>query len=221
MRNDIPQISYEAISPFGPKFGIIKLNDFFVNKLIELTDDILKDKNRENYGQYLAGQIKEEPIIDLQKLQELGLYDNFNKILHHHLSSVLNIKEGTQITTRLTDMWVVSQYEHEYNPVHWHEGSTLSGVVYLKIPEYVSRNIEHKSSQDGNIVFINNSQGSPTISLEAPLFSHSPKVGDMLIFPSRMMHCVYPFLGQGERRSIAFNGLHFFTDKEGQKVLYI
>lgn len=204
------QASYEAISPFGPKMGIVKPNDVFIDKMIKLTDDVLKNDNRNSYGQYLAGQIEEESVIDLNKLKEAHLCDYFEQILKHHIASVLNLDSRVEIKTELTEMWVVSQYENEYNPAHWHEGCTLSGIMYLKIPEYTSRNIQGKVSQDGKVTFINSSSGSPTISLENPIFSFSPEVGDIIIFPSRMMHCVYPFVGPGERRSVAFNGVHFF-----------
>jgi hypothetical protein len=32
-----------------------------------------------------------------------------------------------------------------------------------------------------------------------------PKVGQLLMFPSTLLHTVYPFQGSGERRSLAFN----------------
>ena len=33
----------------------------------------------------------------------------------------------------------------------------------------------------------------------------TPKVGDFYLFPHYMMHNVYPFKGNGERRSMSFN----------------
>jgi hypothetical protein len=32
-----------------------------------------------------------------------------------------------------------------------------------------------------------------------------PKIGDFYLFPNYMMHTVYPFYGNEERRSISFN----------------
>ena len=37
------------------------------------------------------------------------------------------------------------------------------------------------------------------------------------MFPSYLLHTVYPFLGDGERRSVSFNAIHWFVDKELQK----
>ena len=32
-----------------------------------------------------------------------------------------------------------------------------------------------------------------------------PNVGDLYIFPHELPHCVYPFKGEGVRRSLSFN----------------
>ena len=36
-------------------------------------------------------------------------------------------------------------------------------------------------------------------------YRHTPKVGELFLFPSNLLHTVYPFKGDGERRSLAFN----------------
>tara|TARA_R110002074_G_scaffold136882_1_gene281732 strand:+ start:300 stop:959 length:660 start_codon:yes stop_codon:yes gene_type:complete len=204
--NDKFGASYKTLSVFGPKIGLVKLNDFVVGEMLEITDQILANNNRVSNGYQLAGQIKEEPKINLKLLEERGLIEFFDQVLQSHVKYVL--KDNKQVHISLTDMWAVSQYENEYNPVHWHEGCTLSCALYLKIPEYKQRNIINKSNRDGQICFINNNPSSPFMSLENPLITLSPEVGDMYIFPSRMLHCVYPFQGPGERRSVSFNAYH-------------
>jgi len=208
--------TYKKISQFGPKIGVIKLNDSVVKDLIGLTDNILKDDNKISHGPYLGGQIREETIIDLDKLKEKSLSNFFNETLKHHALSNLNTER--KLLTKITSMWIVSQREGEYNPVHWHEGCTLSAVMYLKIPEYIPRNIPGKNEKDGMITFINNNPSSPWASMEPPVISFQPEVGDMFIFPSRLMHCVYPFIGEGERRSVSLNAVHYFDDEKTRKI---
>ena len=208
--------SYKKLSFFGPKLGFVKLNSSVVDKMIDLTDGILNDDTRNSHGSHLAGQIAEEPIIDLDRLKESRMDEFINQVLKQHVSVTLNTDRP--ISTQITDMWIVSQYENEYNPVHWHEGCTLSCVMYLKIPEYTPRNIQGKSDQDGKIVFINNNPSSPHMSMESPLVSFSPEVGDLFIFPSRLLHCVYPFIGDGERRSVSFNAIHYYGDSETKRL---
>ena len=70
------------------------------------------------------------------------------------------------------------------------------------------RNIYGKRNIDGNIIFINNNHQSPFQSIESPILQYEPTVGDMFIWPSRLLHGVYPFQGEGTRRSVAFNGIH-------------
>ena len=45
-----------------------------------------------------------------------------------------NNKEPSEENIYLSQSWIVSQYKHEYNPVHTHSGN-FSGVIYLKIPD--------------------------------------------------------------------------------------
>jgi len=212
------KIGYEILNVFGPKIGVVKLNDFIINKMIEITDNLLKDDTRKSNGFQLAGQISEEPMIDLDVLKESGLSEVFKQILVQHANSVINVEEEIEIN--ITEMWMVSQYENEYNPIHWHEGCTLSCTLYLKIPEYKPRSIPGKKNRDGQIAFINSNPSSPFVSMETPMITVPPEVGDMFIFPSRMLHCVYPFQGEGERRSVAFNALHQIANEKPFKIYY-
>tara|TARA_Y100000593_G_scaffold94511_1_gene193954 strand:+ start:1871 stop:2539 length:669 start_codon:yes stop_codon:yes gene_type:complete len=222
MANKNFSVTYQTLSPFGPRIGVIKLSDYIINKMLKITDDILSDNNRINYGENLAGQIKEEPYISNELLKKENLYGFFCHLQKMYVQSVLGSDKlnGKPLKTGITSMWGISQYENEYNPVHWHEGATLSSVFYLKIPKYEPRNIPGKRNRDGQIVFMNN-PSTPQVSLENPMYEFSPEVGDMFIWPSRLMHCVYPFKGRGERRSVAFNGFHLFEEEEQNKQLIL
>jgi len=207
-----PSFKFQLRAPFGPKIGHIKLNDSFVEKMIHLTDNILNDSKRINFGKHLAGRIKEEPKITLEILKKEGIHKLICNFQDQYIKSIFpkGIHVGGKhrpLKTDITSAWVVSQYENEYNPPHWHESCTISSVMYLKIPEYIPRNIPHKEESDGSIDFIN-SACVPQADLENPIESFSPEVGDMFIFPARLIHCVHPFLGPGERRSVAINGFH-------------
>jgi hypothetical protein len=65
-----------------------------------------------------------------------------------------------------------------------------------KLPEY-------KMQRDGMIEFVYKT-ACPT-GLEKGSLSFMPQVGQLAIFPSNLLHTVYPFKGDGERRSVAFN----------------
>ena len=46
--------------------------------------------------------------------------------------------------------------------------------------------------------------------MEQGAFSVAPKEGDIFLFPSYLLHTVYPFIGEGERRSVSFKVLHTY-----------
>ena len=202
-----------VMSPFGPNISLIRLPDLVVNKLLKMTDDIIKDENKISEGSRLFGQIESELKISIGSLQQEGLHDFFNHLFKEYadsnLGNALNSPiNSDQVIIQLTGAWVNSQYENEYNPIHWHDGCTLSATLYLKIPKYKKRNIPSKIDTDGSIVFITDNPSSPMLSFEKPTALFSPQVGDMFIWPSRLLHGVYPFQGKGERRSVSINALH-------------
>ena len=41
--------------------------------------------------------------------------------------------------------------------------------------------------------------------LNKSIYNHTPKVGDLILFPNYLMHTAYPFVVDGERRSFSFN----------------
>ena len=105
----------------------------------------------------------------------------------------------------INDMWVVSQFAGDYNPPHRHFGRSpcmLSGVAYLMVPPAV-----REGDFDGAIRFAWGSR----VMFDLANFSRpehwviSPQVGQVLLFPSNLVHEVFPIKGDLERRSVAFN----------------
>jgi len=187
----------KVLSPFGPKIAQLKFNKTAIDRINREVDRISSQKKlirKYNYSKKLVGQVK----------QEIQLPKNFIK---KHLAKKINqsIKEYIKSTTgkvtktvKIKNFWVVSQFSHEYNPVHYHDGH-VSGVGYLKIPKFI---INKKSLKtNGTIDFINGNK----MFLNNSIFNHNPRVGDLILFPNYLMHTAYPFTGSGERRSFSFN----------------
>ncbi len=102
-------------------------------------------------------------------------------------------------------VWVNEMKEHEYNPVHVHQGTLftgLSSVMILKLPP--SFGVEYSSSdkpQNGKLQILGSSSGQfSNVDYEPGM-----KERDFYIFPYDMRHCVYPFNGPGFRRTLACN----------------
>ena len=187
-----------VFNPFGPKIAITKIPKKIINQINKEVDLIVKNKTRSkksDYSKELVGQVKQEIRLS-------------NKFVNNHILKFikLNVKKYIKQCTNknvkkmnLKSFWVVRQYKNEYNPIHFHNGN-ISGVGYLKIPKFTSKNKKYTKT-DGSIDFINGNR----MLLSECIFNHKPKVGDMILFPHYLMHTAYPFKTKGERRSFSFN----------------
>ena len=125
----------------------------------------------------------------------------FDEKFRHYLKWN-KIKEYRQ---HLNSVWVNTMFEHEYNPVHVHQGTLftgLSSVMILKLPQ--SFGVEYSAAdqpQNGRLQILGSASGQ---------FAHidyQPEIKerDFYIFPYDMRHTVYPFNGPGYRRTLAAN----------------
>ena len=118
-------------------------------------------------------------------------YLNWNKIINYKI--------------HLNSIWVNEMKEHEYNPIHIHQGelfSGLSSVMILKLPK--SYGVEYSANnnpQNGRLQILGSSSG------QFAKIDYQPEteVRDFYIFPYDMRHCVYPFNGPHTRRTLAAN----------------
>ena len=188
----------KVLNPFGPKIAKLKLSKHLVNKINKEVDEIVSNKllaNRLDYSKKLVGQVKQEISLPKSFIKR-----NLEKIISKNIKEFINKSLGKKSkTVKIKNFWVVRQFSNEYNPIHFHDGH-ISGVGYLKVPKFGnSKKLNLKTN--GTIDFINGSK----IFLSESIYNHSPKVGDVLLFPNYLMHTAYPFSTKGERRSFSFN----------------
>ena len=186
------------IKPFGPSIGKTKISKKFLNILNKEINNKVLTKNND-YSAKLASQIKKEIKISsnfIKKNLEREIKKNIKDFLKNEkIKKVKNIK--------ILNLWVVSQFKNEYNPIHYHDGD-ISGVGYLKVPKNMTKNKLLKNKKDktnGTIDFINGQRGF----LSRSIFNIVPKERDLIIFPNYLMHTAYPFNINAERRSFSFN----------------
>lgn len=201
---------FKLLKPFGPDIGLFKIPSEVYEKLIMLSDKVLKDKDRVDWGKNLVGQIAEEPWLSNKEMEEEGILQYLEMMLYNYVWNSLTRSghELEKLETKLDHAWIVSQYENEYNPIHFHTYCDLSAVLWLNVPELNDRSKkgtlpEYKMQRDGMIEFVYKT-ACPT-GMEKGSMSFLPTPGQLAIFPSNLLHTVYPFQGPGERRSIAFN----------------
>ena len=198
------KIQGQIIRPFSPMIGRYKIPEQTINILNDHIDNILKDENKIEelyHGKELAGEIKYELKLTKDFLDK-HLYELLKNYVYNFIKSSLN-KEVKSFN--LKSSWAVCQFESDYNPIHWHDGH-ISGVMYTKMPKDLGSSYKNEN-KNGRISFIHGS----TQFLVSSVYDVKPEVGDLFIFPSYMMHTVYPFFSDQERRSVSFNA---FIDEE-------
>ena len=99
--------------------------------------------------------------------------------------------------------WVNINKKGGFNSIHTHGRFHISGVYYVKQPAV-------KAGHSGMIEFVN-SRFDHHIYQElnanafAPKVTMRPKAGEMIVFPSTLLHSVYPNDSEEERITIAWN----------------
>ena len=113
------------------------------------------------------------------------------------IAKSLSNKEPPQMVVRA--MWGNINPKGGFNFTHVHPSGWLSGVYYIQLPEGNNEIV----FQDPRSARMMDFQRSSLIKDE--YFSHYPKVGELLLFPSWLPHFVTPNTSDQNRISISFN----------------
>tara|TARA_R100001443_G_scaffold61594_2_gene71693 strand:- start:869 stop:1573 length:705 start_codon:yes stop_codon:yes gene_type:complete len=199
-----------------PKDMIDSVNDYM--------DEYKHDKNKQSLANTLVGQIdKGEQLLLDHNDKRMVEYNNFicslgAEYINHFAASGNSVKGPKQV--QIDETWSVHSYDGDYNPIHDHGTKTLMGIsttAWTKVPPQIGAKATANSPtyslynesghSDGCIAFqygqvsvIDGDRLKP-----AQSFVMTPEVGKLLLFPSWLQHMVYPFKGEGERRTIASN----------------
>ena len=198
------KIECKHIRHFGPSILKAKIPDELVKKINDYVEEIIKSKEKSaqlNFGEGLVGDVTQEFFLDSEFVKSSGWLNFLGNCTKEY---VLKSEGRTISKFELLKTWVVRQYQHEFNPTHWHSGH-ISGAGFLKVPSTLGTHVQKKPTKDyrgGNLQLIH---GSKMFLCHSTL-NIIPKVGDFYFFPNYMMHSVFPFKGSDEeRRSISFN----------------
>ena len=216
--------------PYGPPIGHVKLPDELVKDFNKGCDDIIKDKNlskSEDWSHQLVGQVEQELLIPKPVINKWGkwlgrevrtyLFEYLNQfqipeqsIYKASEEQTLRAVNNSQINVK--SAWYVRSFAGDYTPMHTHTDCELTCVGFLKVPDLSKeRNKagdsgeQFKDYSPGGSLEILNSSGSTHSHLESDVIGFAPKVGNWYLFPADLRHLVYPFKGDGERRSFSIN----------------
>jgi len=114
---------------------------------------------------------------------------------------------GERLNWLLKEMWVNVLDAGGRQAMHNHANSFISGVVYLTATHPSSQTVFMRSPGGSEFMFKNDHQGMTPGEFNADKWvSPAPEPGDLVLFPSYLMHAVPP--NQGERRiTLSFNAI--------------
>ena len=208
---------------FGPFYASAMLPQDATDAMLKMSDELLSNKLSESHGQNLAGVIDKEIKVYKSDMEKAGVDQLIESCVRSyvvHCAKNHGMFQETHIfDTMINSAWIVSQYANEYNPLHNHTGCDISAVIYLKVPDVKGRrNLESKKGKedfDGSIAFVHSAMGNRNHDvLEKGVMNLSPTSGLLVMFPSYLIHTVYPFIGEGERRCLPFNAVYRVLDKD-------
>ena len=177
-----------------------------INHIYETKYPELKPANKQ-----LVGKIEKEHSLffngeDSPKMTRHNhLPQNVLQWFEQKFRHYLDWNKIKQYDLHFNSIWVNTMFQHEYNPVHVHQGSLftgLSSVMILKLPE--SYGVEYSAAeqpQNGRLQILGSANGH----FANVDYQPNIKERDFYIFPYDMRHCVYPFNGPGFRRTLAAN----------------
>jgi uncharacterized protein (TIGR02466 family) len=127
---------------------------------------------------------------------------------------------GERMGWSLKEMWVNVLDPGGHQAMHNHANSFISGVVYLTPTHPGSQTVFMKSPGGTDFSFKNDHAGIAPGPFSADKWiSPAPDPGDMVLFPSYLMHAVPP--NQGERRiTLSFNAIPLRLDSWGYVVRF-
>ena len=211
--------NFENLSKEVLKKKITEWNPNLVGRIQDewkIPDLLYKDYKVDTFLDGAFYKYVESYYYNFKKIFNLSIRYPQEKVDNHDFGIV--IKRG--------DGWVNSMKEGEYNPIHHHTNCDMSSIFYLDdyqgdTPIDFKRRDDDTPDLGGvtefligsymNGVIPQKTSTGMTVGTGFPQLTHfnvKPKKGDFMIFPSWLMHAVYPFIGKERRVSISINATY-------------
>jgi len=216
------KIQTKEYAPFSPLLMEFKMPQEYIDKLNTYGDKISSDDDKLqklDFSDRLVGNVKQEHIIEDHIWQEkisdkipsffqwaggcVNIYiqtvlKRNRQGVHRSSEAEKKIMETGIKSLNVLSSWFVNSIAGDFNPIHQHEGR-ISAAGWLMMPESIQKDQEREYA--GWIEFMY----GENLKLLNNKHAVKPEVGQIFMFPSWLQHTVYPFRGNGIRRSISFN----------------
>lgn len=134
------------------------------------------------------------------------LNESFDKYTDYILKNALMSLTHYDLKFKLSNMWINLNKKGDYNVIHNHPNSIISGVFWVKTPENcgsLTFDSPHSFTQSLLLNSIDSEIAKEQNYYES--FTFDPKEGTIILFPSELLHGVEPNESDEDRISIAFN----------------
>lgn len=198
-----------------PNYGTVEthLSEEYVSNFYKLIEEAKEKPNSMN--NILAGNISSSIELNMKSMYATNFVNNVipNMVTSYIKQYGFPIKHITKHihdnTIKLEELWVNFQRKHEFNPIHDHNGM-LSFVIWLSIPTSSKKQNELPLSKNsGSKGLISNFSFVYTDilgNIKNYVYQMEKDIeGYMVMFPSRLMHQVFPFY-ESDKERITISG---------------
>ena len=209
----------------------------YVDRMNTIYDEGMKEKKFPLASSYLVGKIKDEYSLyrdDINSTQQENhnfLPDDIHEWIKDRIHQYLQVLSFPYVGIKTHVAWINDYKAGEYNPNHIHSGSFRSGhllpafdqkphlegligLMTLKVPEDMGKEITNdginsqygtSNDRNGYTEFITG-PGTPMLFAQ-PQTLVRLNIGDFVVFPYDMWHCVYPHFNENNetRRTMPTN----------------
>ena len=149
-------------------------------------------------GKQSAGNLFKRPEASFRKLGEI-VKQEFLNYKEKFAGADCELIKSFPKELEFTSSWYVRLRRGGYVDRHIHEVGWISGAVYLVLPK------NKKDPLEGCFEYGLHGDNYPLNHDNFPVGIASPKVGDIVLFPSSLFHRTIPFTSDEERICIAFD----------------
>lgn len=191
----------------------MQVENLFPTPLMRVSD-FLDDSMIERLAAHIRGQpsvsnTQTDLLTHTEPLSagELSEFEDLLGMLKPYLRDFGFLLFGENLEWTVKEMWMNVSTTGGHQLIHSHANSFVSAVLYLTDVDPSARTIFHRSLGGTDYVFSNQHADSATTPYNADRWV--PEVierGDLLLFPSYMLHAVPPNQGN-ERITVALNAL--------------
>jgi uncharacterized protein (TIGR02466 family) len=156
-------------------------------------------------------------LIKIDKAMSGGFSQNFTdtlpkdeaeelqKIFLDEVELYLRELTNKKIDIYLYSSWINNNNKYSFDTPHHHTGTNVIGVFYLRTFDNCGDLLLHDARGYHNFIdtFEKNTQG--LIVSGRNYYRYKPKTGDLILFPSYVVHSTEPNMSNGIRTSLAMN----------------